>query len=110
LSLTQLQTIRRAGRKPQGINVLIGKPPAWFEDSPSQVVVDRPGMDLSPLVGLRVHILDLQADPDFTLWVLRELERLKVDPAGFCGLAGTQGASPEHEYAMNHFRELLCTA
>lgn len=108
MSLTQLRDLRRGGHKPADVTVLIGKPGVDFEDGPDKVLITRSDQDLSPLVGLRVHVIDLQNDPKVTLRAIAAMEALNVLPMGVCGPAGACGVSPEHEYAMESYRRTLC--
>lgn len=110
MSLSQLRDLRHAGQRPAFVSVLIGRP-ASFDDHPGVVVINRDPShtDLSPLVGLPVHVIDLQGDTRLTLRTLAALEELKVKPLGVCGPAGSCGVSPEHETAMQIYREALCT-
>jgi hypothetical protein len=111
MSLIQLRDLRRRNKRPVSVAVLIGKPPRSFEHGPDSVVIDREpfDMDLSPLVGLPVHVVDLQGDSSLTLRVIEALEGCNVKPLGVVAPAGCCGASPEHERAMRMYRETLCT-
>jgi hypothetical protein len=109
MSLQQLRALRRGGNRPPQVTVLIGRPYERFEDGAAYVVVDAASdADLSPLVGLPVHVLDLQADTALTLRTIATLEGLGVKPLGICGPAGSCGVSPEHEQSMESLRRLLC--
>lgn len=111
MSLAQLRQVRRGNHRPPSVTVVIGRAPAWITDGPGfvQIDCDPHDLDLRPLVGLPVHVLDLQEDRRLTLHVIAALEDLKVSPVGICGPAGSCGVSPEHEAAMTRYRELLCT-
>jgi hypothetical protein len=78
-----------------------------MDDGPDVVQVSAFD-DLRPLIGLPVHLFDLNGDTRQTLAIIRELSALNVKPLGVCGPAGSCGVSPEHERAMERFRELLC--
>lgn len=110
MSLHQLRTLRRGGRRPEQVTVIIGKPPKSFEDGADKVVIasDPARLDLSPLVGLPVHVLDLQADSSLTLRAIAALEAVNVRPLGICGPAGACGVSEDHEHAMASYRRALC--
>lgn len=109
--MRQLLAARRRNQRPDSVTVLVGQAPKYFHDTPAHVVVDRDlmDMDLSPLVGLPVHVIDLQNDAAVTQRVLAALEDLKVQPLGVCGPLGACGVSREHEAAMRRYREALCT-
>lgn len=108
MSLSQLRTMRRSGKRPAQVTVLIGRPSRHFEDGPAYVAIGKADADLSPLVGLPVHVLDLQDDSTLTLRTIEALEKLGVTPLGICGPAGSCGSSPEHERAMELLRRTLC--
>lgn len=108
MSLSQLRTLRRAGYRPPIVTVIVGKPPSWFDDEPRSVVIDRPGEDLSPLFGMRVHIVDIQGDIDLTRSVLADLDTLNTTFLGGVGSYGAVGQSPEHEESMRGYWEHLC--
>lgn len=107
MSIEQLRDMRRNGHKPLTTTVIVGRPCKSFEDNATTVVV-RDGMDLSPLVGLRVQVIDLQRDPAVTRGVVDQLERLQVVLVGACGPYGSIAYSPEYETAMQRYREALC--
>lgn len=109
MSLEQLRAVRKAGKRPDSVNVVIGQPAA-LDDHPGVVVIaaDPSALDLRPLLGMPVHVIDLQDDSSRTLAVVAALERLKVKALGVCGPYGACGSSPEHEYAMERYRESLC--
>lgn len=108
MSLHQIQTLRRDGYRPPTVTVIIGTPPKSFEDGPDKVVIADTLPDLSPLVGLPVHVLDLQGNDALTLRVIGALEAVNVKPLGICGPAGACGVSADHEHAMQMYRETLC--
>lgn len=106
MSLADLRAIRRAGKKPDSVIVLIGK--ADVDESEGIVQIEDEAQDLRPLVGLPVHVIDLTDNPDRTSRILDALHALKVKPLGICGPAGACGVSERHEYAMQLYRESLC--
>lgn len=108
MSLDQLRDLRRGGHRPADVTVIIGTPHKSFEEGPDKVVINRADQDLSPLVGLLVHVIDLQDSAAVTLRTIAALESFKVQPIGICGPAGSCGVSPEHEYAMESYRRALC--
>lgn len=108
MSLESLRSMRRVGRRPADALVLIGRAPAWLDDAPGVVTIARRGADLSPLVGLPVHVMDLQHDESLTRWALDAMADLGVQQLGVCGPAGACGASPEHEQAMQRHWRHLC--
>lgn len=109
MSLEQLRAVRKAGKRPDSVVVLIGRPFTVDDDAGVVVLTDSPeATDLRPLLGMPVHVIDLQDDDTRTLAVLKALQALKVKPLGVCGRAGTCGLSKEHEYAMERYRESLC--
>jgi hypothetical protein len=105
MSLADLRAVRLAGQRPESVIVVIGR--ANMDDGPDVVQVSAFD-DLRPLIGLPVHLFDLAGDTRQTLAIIRELTALNVKPLGVCGPAGSCGVSPEHERAMERFRELLC--
>jgi hypothetical protein len=108
MSLTQLRNLRHAGKRPATVTVIVGAPPKSFEDGPDKVVIRGALPDLSPLVGLPVHVIDVQDDFAITRRVIAGLQAVNVTPLGICGPVGSCGVSPEHEYAMTLYREMLC--
>lgn len=105
MSLEQLRMLRRAGRRPASVVVVVGKPSVC--DEPHFVEAHR-GADLRVLVGLPVHVIDVQQDPAVTAQVLDSLLALKVQFMGICGPAGACGVNEQHEQAMQRFRETIC--
>lgn len=108
MSLEQLRDLRRKGQRPVFAEVIIGRPGKHFEDGPNQVVVSRDGMDLSPLVGMRLHIMDVQRDIDLTLRVVCQLQQLQTVLVGACGHYGPFASTPEHQVALRRCWEALC--
>lgn len=111
MSLESLLRLRRSGHVPADpITVIVGKPPAWLEDDASHVVIDRDpaGMDLHALVGLPIHLIDIQGDTSLLLRAMDATEAAGAKPLGACTAAGACGVSPEHELAMSRYRENLC--
>lgn len=108
MSLDQLRAVRLAGKRPEGVVVVIGH--ANVDDDSGLVQIDGNPQtaDLRPLIGMPVHVIDLQDDPSRTLAVMAALEELNVKPLGICGPAGSCGVSPQHERAMRLYRESLC--
>lgn len=107
MSLDQLRRLRRNGKRPECVTVFLGTP-GVIEDGPSLVVVDRDDLDLRPLVGLPLHLIDLRAEPDFTLRVIADLQELGTTLLGAATSNGVVGVSAEHEQAMRRFRRTLC--
>jgi hypothetical protein len=111
VSLESLARLRRAGRRPDSVIVIVGAAPKWMDaSSPDRVVIDRDPatLDLRPLVGLEIHLIDIQPDTDLLLRVMAATEEVGVKPLGACSAVGACGVSPEHERAMELFRENLC--
>lgn len=111
MSLDSLLRLRRSGHIPADpITVIVGKPPAWFEDDPSTVVIDRDpdSLDLRALVGLSIHLIDIQGDTSLLLKAMTATEEAGAKPLGACTAAGACGVSLEHELAMTRYRENLC--
>lgn len=108
MSLTQLQSLRRGGQRPPTVTVIVGTPPKSFEDGPDKVVITGAVPDLSPLVGLPVHLIDLQDDKRKTLQVIAALQDMKTELLGGAGAYGAVGVSADHEHAMQLYRETLC--
>lgn len=108
MSLSQLQTLRRGGHRPPSVTVIVGTPPKSFEDGPDKVVITGPVPDLSPLVGLPVHLIDLQDDKRTTLQVITALQGMKTELLGAAGSYGAVGVSADHEHAIQLYRETLC--
>lgn len=112
MSLSQLRQLRRAGHRPsRQIMVIVGRAPRDFDDRPTEVVIEGgPGLvDLSPLVGLTVNVVDMVGDPDVMLRVLAGLQDIKAEVVGMVGAYGAVGLNPDHERLLRRYRELLCT-
>jgi hypothetical protein len=111
LSLSQLRQLRRGGHRPDGVIVLVGKPPAWLQDEPGFVVIDKHprDMDFRPLVGLPIHLIDLQADNALLLAAMNATAEAGAVVRGACSAAGSCGVSSEHELSMIRYRECLCS-
>lgn len=109
MSLDQLRTLRRAGRRPAMVSLVIGKPPGWFDDGPSYAVVrDARNADLSPLLEMPVHVFDLTGNADELERVMQGLGAVQAKVMGVCGSIGACGVSEEHERVMVRYRERLC--
>lgn len=110
MSLESLRSMRRTGRRPDSVVVIVGKPPAWMEDSPGTVAIDRDPalLDLRALVGLPIHLIDIQSDLDLTLAAMDATEAAGVKVLGACSAAGSCGVDEKHENAMRRYRENLC--
>lgn len=106
MSLDRLLQLRRSGGRPDSVIVVVGTP-KHLEDSPGTVVIDRAGMDLRALVGLPIHLIDVQRDLDVLLAAMAATEEAGVKVLGACSWVGSCGVSPEHERAMNRYREGL---
>lgn len=110
MSLDTLRRLRQSGHRPATVTVIVGKPPAWHDaSSPARVVIDRDpaAMDLRPLVGLPIHLIDIQDAEARLLAAMDATEAAGVKVLGACSAAGACGVSPEHERAMRRFRECL---
>ena len=111
MSLETLLQLRRAGHRPAMVTVIVGKPPAWVDaPDPAKVVIDRAPsrMDLHALVGLPIHLIDIQSDTARLMAAMEATDRAGAKPLGACSAAGSCGVSPEHELAMTRYRERLC--
>jgi len=110
MSLDSLRSMRRAGRRPDSVVVIVGKPPEWMEDRAGIVVVDSDPstLDLRALVGLPIHLIDIQSDLDLTLAAMDATEAAGVKVLGACSAAGSCGVDEKHENAMRRYRENLC--
>lgn len=106
MSLAQLRAVRLAGQRPESVIVIVGA--ADVADSPGVVVVEDETADLRPLLGLPVHVIDMQNESERFVRVLDALEALKVKQLGVCGALWSCGVSEEHERAMERYRESLC--
>ncbi len=107
MSLEALRQLRRSGRRPECVFVFVGRPRYDYE-SPAVVVIDRDGMDLRPLLGVGVYLIDVQSDPDFTLRVVAELQALQTTLRGGAVPFGAVGADESHETSMQLFRMAMC--
>ena len=110
MSLDSLRRLRQSGHKPASVTVIVGKPPAWHDaSSPARVVIDRDPakLDLRPLVGLPIHLIDIQADEQRLRAAMDATQEAGVKVLGACSAVGACGVSPEHERAMRRFRENL---
>lgn len=110
MSLDSLRSMRRSGRRPEAIVVIVGKPPGWMDDSPGVVVIDRdPGMmDLRALIGIPIHLIDIQPDAALLLQAMDATEAAGVKVLGACSNIGACGVDEKHENAMRRYRENLC--
>ena len=110
MSLESLRSMRRSGRRPDSVMVIVGKPPAWMEDSPGTVAIDRDPalLDLRALVGLPIHLIDIQPDTDLLLKTMEATEAAGVKVLGACSNIGACGVDEKHENAMRRYRENLC--
>lgn len=108
MTIAHLATLRRSGRRPDSVIVIVGKP-VREQDGPGFVVIDKPAamQDLRPLVGLPIHLIDIQADTDFLLAAMAATEEAGVKVLGACSKAGACGVSEKHEHAMTLYREGL---
>jgi hypothetical protein len=109
--LESLLRLRRAGRVPSGpVTVIVGKLPAWVADAPNRVVIDRDPaqLDLRVLVGLEVHLIDIQTDTELLFKAMAATEEVGALPVGACTAEGACGLSEGHERAMRRYREGLC--
>lgn len=118
MSLADIRELRRKGKKPSGVVlVLIGPKPRWADDDGQLVVVaaheDPRLMDWRPLVGLWVALLTgVGVAKARTLSVV---EALEAAGAKFFGAADehatyplTVGAGVRHELALRRNWDLLC--
>lgn len=108
MSLEQLREMRRAGNRPKTATVIVGRPGKGFDDGSDKAVVARDGMDLSPLVGLRIQVIDVQRDASLTHAVIAQLEQLQTVLVGAYGHYGAIADTPEYEIAMRRYWERLC--
>lgn len=108
MSLDQLRAVRKAGKRPDSVNVIVGRADCDDNAGIVQIDCDPSALDLRPLIGLPVHVIDLQTDAGRTLAVVAALERLEVKALGVCGPTWSFGVSEDHEHAMRLYREALC--
>ena len=112
MSLDSLSKMRRTGYRPKVVNVIVGKPPAWFVDGPDVVVIreqDNPDlMDMRPLLKMPVSVIEVGRNEPLMTKTLTALETAQARVYGIAGSAGTVGVGPEHERTMNRYREALC--
>lgn len=111
MSLRDILELRRERLRPADVKVILGTP-AHFDDGPGFVVIrpsDLPAtMDLRPLVGLPVYVIELERnDTRFE----RVVEALQAAHAHIVGLVSSSGASaptPREQELLVKYRELLC--
>lgn len=112
MSLESLRTLRRNGGKPDAVRVLVGSRPKWMPDGPDLVVIhaqdDLRNMDLRPLVGMRVTVVELDVDSDKVLATAKAVLDAGATLVGAVCSAGAVGVSPEHEASMVRYRENAC--
>ena len=109
MSLEQLRRLRLSGKRPAMVTVILGRPVGGIEDGPGIAVIRDPRKtDFSPLVGVPVHLIDVQDDPGATLAAIDALQAAQARAVGICGPAGACGVSEEHERAMARYRRTLC--
>jgi hypothetical protein len=108
MSLDQLRNLRRNGGRPRLVTVIVGTP-SVIDDDAHYVVIDREPalLDLRPLVGLPIQLIDVQKDADFLRRVMAATEEVGVKVMGASSAVGTFGVSPDHERVLSHYRELM---
>lgn len=112
MSLEALRDLRRTGVRPDApVLALVGRRPAWVEDSGRVICVDEStrvhDLDLRPLVGLWVAVLLLDPLVDLAGRLLSALEEHKAKPYGVVMADGTVHmgiADPTSEQELNLFR------
>jgi len=114
MSLESLRSLRRQGHRPGVVWVIVGNAPAWLDDGADTVTV-RPGanprfMDLRPLVGLDVDIIELARDDALMASTMDAVEAADARVIGVVGSAGVTARSTGHERVLQKARELLCRA
>lgn len=109
MSIRHLLNLRRTGKRPDSVIVLVGKP-RRLDDGPGFVVIDRDPatLDLRALVGIRIHLIDVQADIDFFDAAAKATLAAGCTLLGACIATGAVGVSAEHERALVRYRESLC--
>ena len=60
------------------------------------------------LVGLPIHLIDIQSDTDLLLKTMEATEAAGVKVLGACSDLGSCGVDEKHETAMRRYRENLC--
>jgi hypothetical protein len=111
MSLDSLRRLRRSGMKPQHVHVILGKPAHRCDDTPSHVWIngEPSALDLRPLTGLRISLIDLQQDEELLLRVMDATDEAGALAYGAVSEAGACGVNPEHAEALRKYRErLLC--
>lgn len=109
MSLEQLRRARLAGKRPAMVTVILGRPHGGIDDGPGIAVITDPRKtDFSPLVGLPVHLIDVQDDPTTARVAIDALQAAQARALGICGPAGACGVNEEHERAMTRYRRTLC--
>lgn len=112
MSLQSLAEMRRSGRVPNAVWVLIGVVPKWIGDSPSIVTIDVRQdpliIDFRPLVGLHVDVFEICCDDAFCERIGRAIDASKPKSSGLASRHGFSGLNDHHVEVLRKAWELLC--
>lgn len=102
LSLETLIQLRKSGKSPAAIWVVVGNCPTSIRSLPDTIAVDAnpSAMDWRPVVGLHVDIFDLSDDAMLLLRTMDAVEAAKPKAIGIACTEGVLGLSEQHERAM----------
>ncbi len=111
MSLQDILELRRDRLRPHSVMVIVGTP-ADFVDGPEYVVV-RPGdnpaaLDLRPLVGIPVYLIELERNDRRFEAVIESVQRAKAHIVGLVSCAGASAPTERERELLVKYRELLC--
>jgi hypothetical protein len=109
MSLQTLTAMRKTGRAPAAIWVVVGNCPDSLKNLPDTIAVSRApaAMDWRPVVGLHVDVFDLSEDAVLLDQTIEAIERAHPLAVGVACTAGVVGLSDEHEFSLRAIRRHL---
>lgn len=111
MSLESLTQLRKSGRTPAALWVVVGKCPQSIRALPDTIAVDEKpdAMDWRPVIGLHVDVFDLSNDPMLLLRTMDAIEAAKPKCIGVACNEGVLGLSEQHERVMTRIWRHLAT-
>lgn len=111
MSLAHILELRRARMRPVDVKVIVGTP-ANFDDGPDFVVIrphEMPAtMDLRPLVGLPVYLIELERNDARFERVIEAVQAARAHIVGLVSISGASAPTPREQELLFKYRELLC--